>query len=618
MGSSNIRDILTSFSPSLDYFAISAGDGRIKVWDTLKGQIQTEFADLVSSEASGMYSKPERGHLSVDYKCMKWLSLEKKKKRKLGTSLLILGTGGGDVLALDVAAGQLKWKVNDCHPGGVSAVAFSANGSCIYSAGADGMISEIDSLNGNILGKFKASTKAIYSMALSPDGKILATAAAQLKIFDCSNRKKIQKFSGHPGAVRCMIFTEDGKFILSSAVGERYIAVWRTDGAKKQSASCVLAMEHPAVFVDSRSVGNGDIYVFAISETGVCYFWYGQNAENLRNAKATKVSLAIEGLFSKGYKGALPAIFAAKLQGVAKPASIHAFVAHGLLVKPAFQKIVMEYGTDLMLACSQDGVLLPTNRSLIKSKKGLDGQNKVTALDRANAEDALIPIPVVSGLQDAKDKHQEMSIDTDEVMDDFVGSADQSKSVECDEEMVELDVGSKPLCMENKLRSLGILDDLTSKSSLDSMMFNGIQLEAHVSPKKIRAAVLSMTPDDAQKLLENLVSLWQSRSDSGRYALPWIYSILVNHSHHISSQESLTQMLNSLLKITKSRGVAVQSLLQLSGRLQLVTAQIEKATKIKTNPSAYQQTDNSDDDDSADEHLSGEEDESEISTDDDN
>lgn len=40
-----------------------------------------------------------------------------QKKRKLRNSLLILGTGGGDVLALDVSAGQLKWRVSDCHPG---------------------------------------------------------------------------------------------------------------------------------------------------------------------------------------------------------------------------------------------------------------------------------------------------------------------------------------------------------------------------------------------------------------------------------------------------------------------------------------------------------------------
>lgn len=29
----------------------------------------------------------------------------------------MLGTGSGDVLALDVAAGHWKWKVSDCHPG---------------------------------------------------------------------------------------------------------------------------------------------------------------------------------------------------------------------------------------------------------------------------------------------------------------------------------------------------------------------------------------------------------------------------------------------------------------------------------------------------------------------
>ncbi|VFQ82805.1 unnamed protein product, partial [Cuscuta campestris] len=30
MGSFNIRDLLTAFSPSMDFFAISSGDGRIK------------------------------------------------------------------------------------------------------------------------------------------------------------------------------------------------------------------------------------------------------------------------------------------------------------------------------------------------------------------------------------------------------------------------------------------------------------------------------------------------------------------------------------------------------------------------------------------------------------
>jgi len=31
--------------------------------------------------------------------------------------MLVLGTGSGDVLALDVDAGQLSWRITDCHPG---------------------------------------------------------------------------------------------------------------------------------------------------------------------------------------------------------------------------------------------------------------------------------------------------------------------------------------------------------------------------------------------------------------------------------------------------------------------------------------------------------------------
>ena len=50
----------------------------VQIWDTLKGQVQTEFADIISTDTTNLYSKPERGHLSVDYTCLKWLSLDSK------------------------------------------------------------------------------------------------------------------------------------------------------------------------------------------------------------------------------------------------------------------------------------------------------------------------------------------------------------------------------------------------------------------------------------------------------------------------------------------------------------------------------------------------------------
>lgn len=175
-----------------------------------------------------------------------------------------------------------------------------------------------------------------------------------------------------------MVFTEDGKYILSSAVGERYIVVWSLGGGKKQSASCVLAMEHPAIFLDSR-LSNDDgadetaLYILAISEIGECYLWYGQNLEELRSAKPTKVLISDNDISSKSKKRTMPAIYAAKLQGIPKSGSGQVFLAHGLLVKPSFQNVVVHSGTDINLSSSNDGILLPS-QSIGKSKKGLEVQ----------------------------------------------------------------------------------------------------------------------------------------------------------------------------------------------------------------------------------------------------
>ncbi|AED91651.1 unnamed protein product [Arabidopsis thaliana] len=600
----NIKDVLTSFSPALDYLALSTGDGRIKIWDTVKGQVQTEFADIASTEETNIYTKVGKGHLSVDYTCMKWLSLEKKKKRKLGTSVLVLGTGGGDVLALDVASGQLKWRISDCHPGGVNAVSSSAKASCIYSGGADGMVCQIDPHSGNLIRKFKASTKTVSSLCVSPDGKILVTASTQLKTFNCSDLKKIQKFTGHPGVVRCVAFTEDGKYVLSSAVGERYIAVWKTDGAKKQSASCVLALEHPPVFVDSWGETNEKgLYVLAISEIGVCYFWYGSNVEELCNATPTKVALATADSSLKPYKSSLPLIFAAKLQGILKPGSAHAFIASGLLVKPSFQKMVLQFGNDLVLNASKDGILLPITQSVSKSSKRQGVQNKVTTLDRAHAEDALLPIARVADLHEKKSV-QLHSSDKDTYM------VDQSHA-----DHVET------FSMEDKLRSLGILGGTDEHKNLSyASIIDGTDLKAYLPPKKLKSAVLSMEPSTAFKTLEALAAMWQTRACGGRHLLPWIYSIMVNHSHYIMSQEPKNQqLLNTLVKITKSRGTALQQLLQLSGRLQLVTAQINKAAGSQTQITAHDQEidESEDEEEDVEDHFYGENDnESDLSSDD--
>ncbi|CAN6847408.1 unnamed protein product [Brassica oleracea] len=338
------------------------------------------------------------------------------------------------------------------------------------------MVCEIDPHSENLIRKFKASTKAVSSLSVSPDGKVLATASVQLKTFKCSDLKKIQKFTGHPGGVRCVAFTEDGKHILSSAAG-------------------------------------------------VCYFWYGSNVEELGNARPTKVSLATEdSLIKQQHKGSLPVIFAAKLLGVLKPGSANAFIASGLLVKPSFQKMVLRFGDDLVLNASKSGILLPITQSVSKSKKGQGVQNKVTTLDRAHAEDALLPIARVADLHEKKSVQPHSSDKDTDMIDQSQADYEETFS------------------MEDKLRSLG------SSVSYASVI-DGIDIEAYLPPKKLKAAVLSMEPSTAFKTLEALVTMWQTRGCGGKYLLPWMYSIMVNHSHYIISQEPKNQQLLSAYHI---------------------------------------------------------------------
>ncbi|KAJ3683669.1 hypothetical protein LUZ60_013896 [Juncus effusus] len=592
MSSINNRDLLTAFSPGSNYFAISSGDGRIKIWDTVKGQLQTEFADISASDQLGLLSETKRGHLSLDYTCMKWVQLESTKKRRVGNSLLVLGTGSGDILSLDVSAGQLKWKVNDCHPGGVTAIAYAPTRSCVYTAGADGMVCKIDAISGAILEKFKASSKSISALSISPDGKILATAAGQLRTFNLSNNKKLQKFSGHPVSVRYIAFTEDGSHLLSSGAGEKSIAIWNLSSGS-QSASCLLSVNNPIIFLDSKAgIDESGISILAVSESGISYFWQGLSIEDLRDKKPTRIE-------SGGDRGDL-GIFGARFCGEGQVA-----VAYSSVVKPSFERATVTYGTNLRLEPSRTGFLLPV-RNYDDSEKNEDLKTKVTALDRANAEDAIIPLPKIYS-HEKKRKH----ILTDPGL-DFKPVTNKKGE--------KITVKDEAICIEDRMRELGLLG---TKFDLNSKIGTfGLSIDANLNMKKIRAQILSVSSDDACNLFDDLVSAWKTRSASSNNILQWIYCLLVKHGRVILSHKSSSKSLDTLQKWIEKKSGSTQDLLRLSGRLQLIRTQIDlagkdvaKLDKDEIMKEASDDENESESDEEIDEMVYGEEEEDESQSD---
>lgn len=190
-----------------------------------------------------------------------------------------------------------------------------------------------------------------------------------------------------------MIFSEDGRYVLSSALGERYIAVWEIDSSDKKSGSAFLSMDHPAIFLDSKFVNAGDednasLCVLAISEVGTCYVWHAKTIDELRNSKPTKIFVPSDDEVLQKYKGAIPNVFAGKLQNVSMSVSGHVFLAYDLLIKPTFEKVVVQFGTDVKLNVSRDGILLPVSKSQKSRKKSnihSEGKSDALSLDTYNS-----------------------------------------------------------------------------------------------------------------------------------------------------------------------------------------------------------------------------------------
>src|SRR5437763_1464588 len=79
---------------------------------------------------------------------------------------------------------------------------------------------------------FKAHTDLIYSLGLSPDGKLLATAGfdGSVKLWDLAGRKELRTLAGHSGPVYGVSFSADG---LASAGFDRTLRLWDPAAGKE-------------------------------------------------------------------------------------------------------------------------------------------------------------------------------------------------------------------------------------------------------------------------------------------------------------------------------------------------------------------------------------------------
>jgi WD40 repeat protein/mono/diheme cytochrome c family protein len=164
--------------------------------------------------------------------------------------------------------------------GNVTALAFSADGAQLFAASGDpGLVGQIGHWNvadGTLIRSWEAHPDALYALALSPDGKTLATGSydQRIKLWNAATGEFLRELKGHNGAINGLAFRRDGR-VLASASADRTVKLWdASTGARLDTFSQPLKELYCVAFSpDGKSVvaGGADnrIRLWQVSEKAV-------------------------------------------------------------------------------------------------------------------------------------------------------------------------------------------------------------------------------------------------------------------------------------------------------------------------------------------------------------
>ncbi len=160
--------------------------------------------------------------------------------------------------------------------GKANAVAFSPDGSTVYAAGGEagivGIVKSWKTSDGAPLQSFEGHLDAAYSLAVSPDGKMIATGAydQKIRLWDTATGKEVALLKGHNGVVNGLSFRPDGK-VLASASADRTVKLWSIPGGQrletlsqptKEQTSVVFSADGKQLFAAG---GDNRIRLWSIS-----------------------------------------------------------------------------------------------------------------------------------------------------------------------------------------------------------------------------------------------------------------------------------------------------------------------------------------------------------------
>jgi WD40 repeat protein len=204
--------------------------------------------------------------------------------------LLASAGADGTVQLWDPAAGRAVRQLRG-HTRAVRAVAFAPDGKLLASAGEDGTLRFWDVASGQPLRQVKVSKQGLFAVAFAPDGKTLATGGGDktVRLWDVATRTEWRRIEGQRGGVHSLAFSPDGRTLACSTWNrDQSVHLW--DVATGRALPAPEGMAHyvgaVAFSPDGKVVAGG-------GNESVVQLWDAATGKKVRRLSA---HLAKEGL----------------------------------------------------------------------------------------------------------------------------------------------------------------------------------------------------------------------------------------------------------------------------------------------------------------------------------
>jgi len=199
-----------AYRPDGKQLATLSFDGTVKIWDVSSGK-ELRTITLQNFLSVGGNAPPGGVSYSPDGKRLAY--------NDINTTKIVDATSGAEILTLP----PFKSATVD--------VVFSHDGTQLAVASQDGTMGIYESNTGKMLIEFPTSSAGIQRIAISPDGKRIASANGDgAYVWDAATGRQLLTFSGHGVGIRSsgIAFNPNGKWIASSG-NDATIKVWDSE-----------------------------------------------------------------------------------------------------------------------------------------------------------------------------------------------------------------------------------------------------------------------------------------------------------------------------------------------------------------------------------------------------